>query len=200
MLASRQIFRASANPRTAFFPLAKTIPPPAPASTLDEDLNDRLHEDRHESKRHKPLFADRSTPEGSVSAAYAQRMREMLDGRLPANYSQRSGVVAFQIHQLSGLECDHLEGNLLPSSFCRVYFNDERKLQTVVKPLSAAPFFNVAGEQFCADWTGCEVTFVVMDAREGHQDVIIGMVTLELRELFSKSSQSTKYVPLSLSI
>jgi len=82
--------------------------------------------------------------EDSRSAAYAQRMRELLDGRAPPDVSQPSGILAFQVHQLAELECKdlpHAEKSSkkhakVPSSYCTVMLNDEKVYQTRIKPVS----------------------------------------------------------------
>lgn len=129
-----------------------------------------------------------------------------LDGRIPANLSQRSGILSYQVHQLADLVSTSVRANgnvtkekerskeaALPSSYVRVFINDELVLRTGVKPFSAAPYINMESEYFLRSWLEARIHFVVMDSIEGDHDVVIGGVTLELRELLSKTSQSTRY-------
>jgi hypothetical protein len=81
----------------------------------------------------------------------------------------------------------------LPSSYVRVFINEELAFKTGVKPHTATPYINLSHEYFLRDWTKSKIDFVVMDSVGGDHDIIIGAVTLELRELFSKNSQTTRY-------
>lgn len=102
---------------------------------------------------------------------YADPTVLQLDGRAPASPTQRSGILAFQVHQLAELECRRTfttrkRHEDLPSSYVAVVLNDEKVFQTRVKPLSAAPYINAASEKFCKDWTTARLDFAVMDYRD----------------------------------
>lgn len=66
-----------------------------------------------------------------------------LDGRAPASIDQRSGILAFQVHQLAEVECRRTfttrkQHEDLPSSYVGCFLNDEKIFQTRVKPVSLA--------------------------------------------------------------
>lgn len=94
----------------------------------------------------KPTFVTRSEPAESASSLYARRMREMLDARLPASEAQPTGILAFQIHQLSGLAFKDVSNaksmssgtkeKNSPSSYVSVFLCDEKVFQTRTKPFS----------------------------------------------------------------
>ena len=163
-------------------------PPPLPIPTPKP---------KPSSKSTKLPYAARSKPEeDSRSAAYAQRMREMLDGRAPASPEERTGVLAVQIHQCAELVCRGAYTGKKerdpPSSYVSLFLNDEKVFQTRVKPLSSAPYINAATEVLVRDWTTSRVDFAVMDYRDRDHDVLIGFISLDLNELLSARSQITK--------
>lgn len=115
-----------------------------------------------------------------------------LDGRLPASPLQISGIVAIQIHQLSGLDSPF---STPPAVYCRVFANDEKVLQTPIKK-TASPYFESRSstEFFCRDWRKSKFTIAVMESRELGEDRIIGTLTASGKTTFEKTSQSTKCV------
>ncbi|SGY85199.1 BQ5605_C009g05745 [Microbotryum silenes-dioicae] len=179
----------------AFFPLATMTAP-----TTEVQADDPMAQVK--ATKAKPMFADRGqATDDSRSSAYAQRMREMLDGRMPINPAQPTGILAFQVHQLAELECgdersEKKKAVSTPSSYCVVYLNAEKLYQTRVKPLSAQPYVNAGSEAFCRDWTRARIDIAVMDARDREADVLIGFISLQLRDIFATRSQVTKWLPL----
>ncbi|ORY73645.1 hypothetical protein BCR35DRAFT_307105 [Leucosporidium creatinivorum] len=197
--------RGSSHPKAgrlswsaAFFGLA-SLAPPAPKTNDGATASSTA---RPTSKASKQSYMERAKPEeDSRSAEYAQRMREMLDGRAPASPSQKTGILAFQVHQLAELECRRTFTTRkahedLPSSYVGVFRNDEKIFQTRVKPLSAAPYVNAASEIFCNDWTTARLDFAVMDYRDRDHDVLIGFVSLSLADVLAQRSQVTKWAPI----
>ncbi|SCV74595.1 BQ2448_7624 [Microbotryum intermedium] len=179
----------------AFFPLATMIAPTAKVSADDPT-------EKVKPTKARPMFAERGqTADDSRSSAYAQRMREILDGRLPINPAQPTGILGFQVHQLAELECGDERSEkkktvAAPSSYCVVYLNGQKLYRTRVKPLSVQPYVNAGSETVCCDWTRARLDIAVMDNRDREADVLIGFISLRLRDIFASRSQVTKWLPL----
>ncbi|KAM0787324.1 hypothetical protein ACM66B_007097 [Microbotryomycetes sp. NB124-2] len=187
----------------AFFPLAKTIPPAEPT---DGKVQDPL---KRPSKKPRMMYGSRKTStEGSVSNEYAQRVRDMLDSRAPANTAQPTGIVSFQIHQMSEVEAIGDRSRLrkdgstagsgedMPSTYVNVFLNDEKVFQTRMKPLTATPYFNASSESIVRDWRAARLDFAVMDYHDRHHDTLIGFVSVHLGDILSHKSQVTKWAPI----
>ncbi|KAI5475845.1 hypothetical protein MNV49_000809, partial [Pseudohyphozyma bogoriensis] len=181
--------------RAGFFPLARTTPKIKSYKTNTDDLNPELvdmPEDLITPHKTRKMFTDRSHPEDSRSTQYARRMREMLDGRHPADRGQKTGILAFKVHQIAGLGLSGRKRSL-PSSYCAVFLNDEKAFQTRVKPLSSNPYFNAGSEAICPDWLTSTLTVAVMESRDRDHDRILGLVSLDLKDLLSQRCQWTRW-------
>ncbi|ELU39413.1 C2 domain-containing protein [Rhizoctonia solani AG-1 IA] len=106
-----------------------------------------------------------------------------------------SGILSIQVHEMRDLgfklnkgtkgrghgpgsseEEEEEEGDGLPSAYCVVLVNDQKR--------------------FCKDWRRAHVTIVARDARMRENNPIIGATTIKLSEAFAESSQFTQLCPL----
>ena len=87
-------------------------------------------------------------------------------------------------------------GDSLPSSYCNVIINHRKVFKTRTKPQNAKPFFNAGTERFIPDWQNAEVHVGVRDSRVHEDDPLLGIVHLNLAELFKHCSQVNGYFPL----
>lgn len=121
-------------------------------SELPEPTENATTTAKRPAQKERPTYAERGEPSDSRSAAYAERMRLMLDGRLPANPAQKTGIIGFQVHQIAELLCAKSGGRGgerrvreketkaeedLPSSYVNVFLNDEQVYRTRLKPLTS---------------------------------------------------------------
>jgi hypothetical protein len=122
-----------------------------------------------------------------------------------------SGILSVQIHNITGLELEKLSkensssdlqaeeeetGDSLPSSYCNLIINHRKVFKTRTKPQNAKPFFNAGTERFIADWQNAEVHIGVRDSRVHEDDPLLGIVHLNLAELFKHRSQINSFFPL----
>jgi len=136
----------------------------------------------------------------------------------PPDPKWKSGILSFHIHNITGLENRDVEkgvkgkeregahgqdvdaeqqtGSDLPSGYCELIVNDDIVYKTRAKYHSNMPFFEAGTEVFIRDWTKAQARIVVRDARIREHDPILGLNSIMLTELFSKSSQVTRSFPL----
>ncbi|KAM0748362.1 hypothetical protein T439DRAFT_358908 [Meredithblackwellia eburnea MCA 4105] len=188
----------------AFFGLATIVPPLQP-SDPDGTPPPQPAAGRPPAHKSGKTFVDRTHVEDSRSGEYAQRMREMLDGRHPANPNQPSGILSFQIHQVANLHPPTIpktkdgrkkESDTLATTFCNVFLNDFKVLRTRSKPLTSTPYFNASGEALVADWTKARLDVVILDARASDHSTVMCSTSLDLKTLLKERSQVTKWFKL----
>ena len=139
-----------------------------------------------------------------------QRQDQMIISAPPPD-GHPSGIFSIQIHQITGLELEKLSkgddsddiqdeeqetGDSLPSAYCNVIINHRKVFKTRTKPQNARPFYNAGTERFIADWQNAEVHIGVRDARVHEDDPLLGIVHLNLAELFKERSQVNGFFPL----
>ncbi|PWN20617.1 hypothetical protein BCV69DRAFT_282835 [Microstroma glucosiphilum] len=85
-----------------------------------------------------------------------------------------------------------------PSPYLSIVVNDQTAMISRIKALSHAPFFNIGTERFIRDWRRCSLMIVVRDRRLRESDPILGIIALDLKELFTErnTSQVTQYFPM----
>lgn len=160
-----------------------------------------------------------------------QKLATMIEGAKqatvhPPTAELPSGILAFHIHSITGLEVpstqkslggaskrlsqksrhgpaptdeSHAEGGSggkLPSSYVQVFLNDEAIFRTRTKTLNPRPYINAGSERFIRDWTTARLDFTVRDARMREGDAILGCVGLRLADVLTESSRSTGWYTL----
>lgn len=160
-----------------------------------------------------------------------QKLASVIEGAKyatlhPPTAELPSGILAFHIHSISGLEVpstqkslggaskrlsqksrhgpaptdeSHAEGSSggkLPSSYVQVFLNDEAIFRTRTKTLNPRPYINAGSERFIGDWTTARLDFTVRDARMRESDAILGCVGLRLADVLVDSSRSTGWYTL----
>jgi len=144
----------------------------------------------------------------------AQELKATQDNMIisaPPPDEYPSGILSLVVHNITGLELEKLSkedstsdfqdeeqetGDSLPSSYCNVIINHRKVFKTRTKPQNAKPFFNAGTERFIADWQNAEVHIGVRDSRLHEDDPLLGIVHLNLAELFKDRSQINSYFPL----
>ncbi|KAM0701497.1 hypothetical protein Q7P35_011859 [Cladosporium inversicolor] len=155
-----------------------------------------------------------SRDDKEVEQQKAQELKERQDQMIisaPPPDGYPSGIFSIQIHQITGLELEKLSkgddsddiqdeeqetGDSLPSAYCNVIINHRKVFKTRTKPQNAKPFYNAGTERFIADWQNAEVHIGVRDARVHEDDPLLGIVHLNLGELFKERSQVNGFFPL----
>lgn len=155
-----------------------------------------------------------------------QKLATMIEGAKqatmhPPTAELPSGILAFHVHSITGLEVpstqkslggaskrlsqksrngpaptdeSHAEGGAggkLPSSYVQVFLNDEAIFRTRTKNLNPRPYINAGSERFIGDWTTARLDFAVRDARMRESDAILGCVGIRLADVLTESSRST---------
>ncbi|TKY86188.1 hypothetical protein EX895_005013 [Sporisorium graminicola] len=132
----------------------------------------------------------------------------------PPDPEYPSGILSIIVHHISGLENRDVErgvmgkeregthgqdvdakageGKALPSGYVEFIVNDDIIYKTRVKQYTNMPFYEAGTETFVRDWTRTEVRLAVRDARLREHDPIMGIVSMDLTEVFSESSQVTQ--------
>lgn len=124
-----------------------------------------------------------------------------------------SGVLSVIIHQINNLEFQNLtgasgnarentagqdtdepteQGDRLPSSYCEIIIDDSVEYKTRVKQYTSMPYFEAGKEAFIRDWTRTVVRIVVRAAVVREHDPIMGIVSVNLADIFTSSSQVTR--------
>lgn len=160
-----------------------------------------------------------------------QKLATMIEGAKqatlhPPTAELPSGILAFHIHSITGLEIPGTQkslaggakrlsqksrngpapteesqaeggaGGKLPSSYVQVFLNDEAIFRTRTKALNPRPYINAGSERFVGDWTTARLDFTVRDARMREGDPVLGCVGLRLADVLTESSRSTGWYTL----
>jgi Ca2+-dependent lipid-binding protein len=103
-----------------------------------------------------------------------------------------SGVVSIRIHEANDLEyrkisntIDEVDNRDFPSTYAEVYLNDQKFYRTRFKPSNPQPYWNAAVERFVPNYKSSMLHVVVKDHKSMDNDPIMGIVALELAEIFS---------------
>ncbi|GJJ06394.1 hypothetical protein Clacol_000585 [Clathrus columnatus] len=133
--------------------------------------------------------------------------------KIPPDPNYPSGILSLVIHHISNLECQNLKGTSgkdregqagqdtdepteqtsnLPSAYCEIIINDDLIYKTRVKQYTSMPFFEAGTERFIRDWRNTVVRLTVRDARLREKDPILGIVNLDLKDLFRDASEITR--------
>jgi hypothetical protein len=136
---------------------------------------------------------------------------------IPPDPAYPSGILSVQIHNIVGLERhvvsgsksssgvrrgqsqttqEEEEGQNLPSGYCSIILDYQKIYKTRVKPMTSKPFFNTMTERFVRDYTKTKLMICVHDSRLREEDPILGVVELDLRDVFQSCSQVSRFYPL----
>ncbi|POS84788.1 hypothetical protein EPUL_003642, partial [Erysiphe pulchra] len=131
-----------------------------------------------------------------------------------------SGICSIIIHKIVNLELQNMKGNNgkrkgreyepalksgdleleenkdLASSYCTILINDELVYRTRTKNVCGTPIFNTGTNRFIRDWRSAIITITVRDQRMREHDPILGVISLKISTLLQKSSQVTRWYPL----
>ncbi|KAL8286155.1 hypothetical protein RQP46_004643 [Phenoliferia psychrophenolica] len=156
-------------------------------------------------------------PELKVETAAIDTAEEADVRRTPPDPRYNSGIFSIVIHQINSLETQNLTGasgkdregkagqdtddpgeetSNLPSAYCEVVVNDDLVYKTRTKQYSAMPFYEAGTEIFLRNYKETSVRVVVRDARLREHDPILGIVNLDLIDLFSSASEVTRLFAL----
>jgi hypothetical protein len=179
-------------------------------------LRDSVDEACEKKLREASIKGDESTQDKKeLEQQKAQELKERQDQMIissPPPKGYPSGIFSIQIHQITGLELEKPSkeddssdvqpeeqetGNDLPSAYCNVIINHRKVFKTRTKPQNAKPFYNAGTERFIGDWQNAEVHIGVRDSRVHEDDPLLGIVHLNLGELFKERSQINGFFPLS---
>lgn len=149
------------------------------------------------------------------SAAAVDSKEEADALHCPPDPKWPSGILSMIVHNIEGLETREVEEGVkgkeregtagqdvdaparrLPSGYCEMIVNDDIIYKTRVKQYTNAPFFEAGTEAFVRDWTKAHARVVVRDARLREHDPIMGIVSMNLKDLFESSSQVTRLFSL----
>ena len=157
--------------------------------------------------------AESNSEAGPTSAPVpSEKMEDCKDltTQIPPSRQMRSGIVSVIIHHINNLERANLKGasgdregaqgqdtaapseqdDNLPSSYAEMIINDEMIYRTRVKQLTTMPFFEAGTEYFIRDWTETVVRIAVRDSRIREKDPLLGVINIDLEQLFEDSSCS----------
>ncbi|UZJ56460.1 hypothetical protein CBS101457_005780 [Exobasidium rhododendri] len=133
--------------------------------------------------------------------------------RCPPDTRWPSGILSIQVDSIIGLERRDVEKGVkgkeregsqgqdvhasgetpdhLPNGYCELILNDDIIYKTRVKMQTNLPFFSAGTEVFVRDWTKANVRIAVRDSRMREHDPLMGVVDLNVADLFKDSSQVT---------
>jgi hypothetical protein len=169
------------------------------------DLASYLQKDTAESKSEIS-----SAPTSTPATPETKDDGKDLTTKVPPNRQMRSGIVSVIIHHINNLERANLKGasgdregaqgqdtaapseqdDNLPSGYAEVIVNDEMIYKTRVKQYTTMPFFEAGTEHFIRDWTETVIRIAVRDSRIREKDPLLGVINIDLEQLFEDSSCS----------
>lgn len=131
----------------------------------------------------------------------------------PPDPEYPSGILSIVVHHIAGLENRDVErgvmgkeregthgqdvdaktaGKALPSGYVEFIVNDDIVYKTRVKQYTNMPFYEAGTETFIRNWKETEIRLAVRDARLREHDPLMGVVPINLPDLFKESSQVTQ--------
>ncbi|BGP55089.1 hypothetical protein JCM8202v2_002684 [Rhodotorula sphaerocarpa] len=153
-------------------------------------------------------------PQLKVEADKQDTEEEANASRIPPDPAYPAGILSVIVHNIFGLERQHLSGkkgrvkdgqtgqdteedpeaeaNDLPSGYVEIFCNDKEKYRTRTKQYSNMPFYEAGTELFVRDYSQTSVRLVVRDARLREHDPILGLVDLPLADTLRYASQVTR--------
>jgi len=183
----------------------------APEIRSKEKLEQRVNESATNKLREAKTQGEHSQ---ELHQMKVQDYKELEDNMLisaPPSEEYRSGILSIQVHNITGLEVQHLQKQgkgeqeadeedesdaELPDSYCTIIMNHKKIYKTRTKPKTAKPFYNAGTERFVKDWTTTEIIISCRDSREKEDDALLGLVFLPLWKLFEDRSQVMDTYPL----
>ncbi|KAH8835959.1 hypothetical protein DL96DRAFT_1809735 [Flagelloscypha sp. PMI_526] len=159
-------------------------------------------EERENIEENKPTIADTKVERDALN--------------VPPDPEVPMGILSVIVHQINNLERQDIKGSTgdregqagqdtsepaeegpnLPNGYCEIILNDEMIYKTRVKQYTSMPYFEAGTERFVRDWTKTVVRVQVRDARTREKDPVLGIVTVNLKDLFTTSSQVTRLFAL----
>jgi len=179
------------------------------------DIKDAIGNGDKQTKIHDGWATLHQKPTDPVSHGQLKCRLEFFP-KLPNNMTDPSitaGILGLQIHQGMNLQItaapynddsstismadNHYNINY-PNPYVVVYLNDTIVYRTRAKLNNIAPYWNASTEQFVKDWRKAIVRVVVKDQKDLEYDPVIGMVTVQLKDIFDKKDKKelTKWYPL----
>lgn len=123
----------------------------------------------------------------------------LLVEKIPPDFESSLGILAIQIHGISSLRFKDINSEEAfqeaPSSYVEVLLADRRVFKSRTKMDDGEPCFNAMTEQVC-DWTTANCVFVIRENRVAGKDAILGVVPIQLHQVFQSSSLVTDVYPL----
>ncbi|KAI0199412.1 hypothetical protein F4808DRAFT_432362 [Astrocystis sublimbata] len=180
------------------------------AQTFNKDIRTKHDMKNHisESVENKLREAGKKKDDEEVRQQKTQDYHELENSMIisaPPSGEYVSGVLSIQVHNLTGLmirkpqkedkeeagdqEDEDEQSDDMPSSYVTLILNHKKFFRTRTKPKNSKPFFNAGTERFVRDWRDTEVIVSVRDAREREDDPLIGLVYLQLSQVFKERSQ-----------
>lgn len=199
-----------------YFPKSRIQKKQLEGQTLEPDIRtvEQLECQVTEDVRKKMREASNQDQSPEVRQQEAQDLKIREDNMVASTCPSQefpAGILSLQIHQLSGVEFEHMnkprdategeqdtvaESDDLPSSYCTVILNHQSIFKTRTKPKTSEPFFNAATERFIRDWRSTELMVSVRDARIHENDPLMGLIYLPLRQVLRHKSQVIESYPI----
>jgi len=119
--------------------------------------------------------------------------------RISPDFNPSLGILAIQIHGISSLKFKDASADdameEAPSSYVEVLLANRLVFKSRTKMDDGEPCFNAMTEQVC-DWTTSNCVFVVRENKVAGKNAILGVVPIQLKDVFQKSSLVTDTYPM----
>ena len=174
-------------------------------------LNQDLKQEAGTNKALPKQLENKPELQQEGTAVDTQEEKDAL--KIPPDPKYPSGILSVIVHQINNLERQDLKGAMggdregkagqdtdapseqdhnLPNSYCEFVLNDELIYKTRVKQMTSMPFFEAGTEAFIRDWENTSLRIVVRDSRVREHDPVLGVVSLDLTDVFETSSAVTR--------
>jgi hypothetical protein len=151
-----------------------------------------------------------ASPAGTPEKVEKKEDCKDLTTKTPPHREFKSGILSVIVHHINNLERANLKGasgdregaqgqdtaapseqdDNLPSGYCEIIINDDLVYRTRTKAYTTMPFFEAGTEQFIRDWTETVIRIAVRDSRIREKDPLLGVINIDLEQLFEDSSCS----------
>lgn len=113
----------------------------------------------------------------------------------------RAGMLVIQIHEARGLMRDSKSGggNKLPYSYCKLYVNGVKCVQSRTCPNNQTPVYNETIELFVGDWMSEPLlSLKVKHVKPAETDETLGEIVFDMESIFSREMHmsATRWFPV----
>lgn len=164
------------------------------------DPKDRHGEKEEVAEKDKTQDATNTVPDPNLpSGILGLTIHQAINVQIDNPNKKSMGHVKVQNQDSDGEDNDEEEEigiDYIPSLYVSADINDELVYRTRVKSITNQPTFNSSTEMYIRDWRLANLTLSVWDTRKKTDDVLVGVISVKMSDIFHESSSIVKFYDL----